>query len=60
MFTPQLITIRDLLKWAQRMQNAGGKDENLAHEGYLLLGERLRSLEEKELVKSEIEKHTKV
>jgi len=29
------------------MQNAGGTDENLAHEGYLLLGERLRSIEEK-------------
>ena len=42
------------------MQNAGGKDENLAHEGYLLLAERLRTEEERHVVWQEIEKITKI
>lgn len=42
------------------MQNAGGKDENLAHEGYLLLAERLRTEEERQVVWQEIEKITKI
>lgn len=47
-----LITPRDLLRWAGR--GCSSKAE-LAQEGYMLLAERLRSQEEKECVKNEIE-----
>jgi MoxR-like ATPase len=52
-----LITPRDLLRWADR--GASSKIE-LAQEGYMLLAERLRSSEEQDCVKEEIEKHLKV
>ncbi|EEC43465.1 predicted protein, partial [Phaeodactylum tricornutum CCAP 1055/1] len=51
------ITPRDLLRWAER--HATGKIE-LAHEGFMLLGERLRTREEKDCVREEIEKHLNV
>jgi midasin len=51
------ITPRDLLRWAERgcLSKA-----DLAREGFMLLAERLRTEEEKECVKFEIEKHLKV
>ena len=52
-----LITPRDLLRWAGR--GASSKSE-LALEGYMLLAERLRIDEEKEVVQSVIEKELKV
>lgn len=52
-----LITPRDLLRWANR--GASSKSE-LATEGYMLLAERLRVDEEKEVVRSVIEKEMKV
>lgn len=51
------ITPRDLLRWANR--GASSKME-LAQEGYMLLAERLRTSEEKECVKEEIERHLHV
>ena len=52
-----LITPRDLLRWANR--GASSKSD-LAAEGYMLLAERLRVDEEKEVVRSVIEKEMKV
>ncbi|KAL7554496.1 hypothetical protein ACHAWF_017951, partial [Thalassiosira exigua] len=52
-----LITPRDLLRWAGR--GASTKTE-LAMEGYMLLAERLRVDEEKDAVRSVIEKEIKV
>lgn len=52
-----LITPRDLLRWAGR--GASSKTE-LAIEGYMLLAERLRIDEEKDVVRSVIEKELKV
>ena len=49
-FEAQLITVRDLLKWGYRHTNSDGTIESLAHEGYLVLAERLRSDEEKIVV----------
>ncbi|GKY98789.1 hypothetical protein MPSEU_000835100 [Mayamaea pseudoterrestris] len=51
------ITPRDLLRWANR--KAASKHE-LAREGYMLLAERLRTLDEKQCVKEEIERVMKV
>jgi midasin len=52
-----LITPRDLLRWAER---GGSSKLALAQEGYMLLAERLRSEDEKVIVKEEIESHLKV
>lgn len=51
------ITPRDLLRWAER--GASSKVE-LAREGYMLLAERLRTKEEKEYVREELESQIKV
>lgn len=51
------ITPRDLLKWAER---GASSKRILAEEGYMLLAERLRTKEEKDCVKEEIERHLKV
>ena len=51
------ITPRDLLRWAER--KAGSKME-LAQEGYMLLAERLRTNDEKNLVREVIEEHFKL
>ena len=51
------ITPRDLLRWAGR--GASSRVE-LAQEGYMLLAERLRTQEEKDSVKSVLEKYLKV
>lgn len=52
-----LITPRDLLRWAERESDS---KIDLAHHGFMLLGERLRSSEEKKLVREEIERQIKV
>jgi midasin len=49
-----IMTPRDLLRWAHR--GAGSKSV-LAHEGYMLLAERLRTAAEKAVVREEIESH---
>lgn len=51
------ITPRDLFKWAER--GAVGYEE-LAQNGYLLLGERLRTPEDRALVQRVLEKQMKV
>jgi midasin len=51
------ITPRDLLRWAERHSDS---KQNLAEHGYMLLAERLRSEEEKEMVRHVLEQHTKV
>ena len=51
------ITPRDLFKWAER--GAVGY-EQLAQNGYLLLGERLRTPEDRALVQRVLEKQMKV
>lgn len=51
------ITIRDLLRWAGR--NPSTKEE-VAQEGYYLLAERLRKVDEKLLVKRVLEKQCNV
>ena len=48
------ITLRDLFKWAER-QPVGY--QQLAEEGYMLLAERLRSDEEKEVIRTVLEAH---
>ena len=47
-----LITTRDLFRWASRPT---GTYQELAENGYLLLGERLRSAEERALVRATLE-----
>jgi midasin (ATPase involved in ribosome maturation) len=51
------VTLRDLFRWAHRRPNGY---QELANEGYMLLAERLRREDEKQLVKSTLEKHLKV
>lgn len=51
------ITPRDLLRWAERQS---GSKHNLAEHGYMILAERLRTEEEKILVRDVLEEHTKV
>lgn len=51
------ITPRDLLRWAERQS---GSKQQLAQHGYMLLAERLRSEEEKRLVRDVLEEHLKV
>lgn len=52
-----LITPRDLLRWAERDSSS---KTDLAIEGYMLLAERLRSEDEKKLVRETIETELKV
>jgi len=51
------ITPRDLLRWAERQS---GSKKDLAEHGYMVLAERLRSAEEKQMVLDVLEEHTKV
>eukprot|EP00536_Pseudo-nitzschia_multiseries_P001226 jgi/Psemu1/180444/e_gw1.15.197.1 len=51
------ITPRDLLRWAERHS---GSKKDLAEHGYMVLAERLRSEEEKQMVLDVLEEHTKV
>ncbi|EFC46939.1 midasin [Naegleria gruberi] len=53
------ITPRDLFRWAERMKGADEKinyNQNAAEEGFMLLAERLRRDEEKDIVKEILEK----
>lgn len=52
-----LITPRDLLRWAERRAPT---KLDLAQEGYMILGERLRGEDEKNIVREEIERNFKV
>jgi midasin len=51
------ITPRDLLRWAERHS---GTKQDLAEHGYMLLAERLRTEDEKDMVRSVLEEHLKV
>jgi len=51
------ITPRDLLRWAERQS---GSKKDLAEHGYMVLAERLRSEEEKQMVLDVLEEHTKI
>lgn len=51
------ITPRDLLRWAERQC---GSKKDLAEHGYMVLAERLRSEEEKQMVRDVLQEHTKV
>lgn len=51
------ITARDLFRWAERH---GSGYEELARNGYMLLAERLRNSEEKEVVQRVLEKRMRV
>lgn len=51
------VTPRDLFRWAERHSTGYGE---LARDGFLLLGERLRDEAEKQVVKSTLEKQMKV
>jgi midasin len=51
------VTVRDLLKWATRLRHADSISvDELAIEGYLVLGERSRVESEKKFIKETIEK----
>ena len=52
------ITVRDLLKWANRMseQSMTSTIHDLALEGFLVLGERSRNDQDKRFIKETIEK----
>ena len=52
-----VITVRDMLKWASRYTET---IDDIAHEGYILLAERMRQMPDREFVKQIIEKHCKV
>ena len=52
-----VITVRDLLKWASREFVT---IDDLAHEGYILLAERMRNQSDRDFVKKIIEKHCKL
>jgi midasin len=55
-----IITVRDLLKWAGRINSSDEGNhvlpENVALEGYLLLAERSRNAIDKDHIKQTIEK----
>ena len=56
-----VITVRDLLKWASRYHSTTQvtTTEDMAHEGFILLAERMRNSEDKQFVKDILEKHFK-
>lgn len=39
-----MVTLRDLIKWGNRMKNAASGKESTAMEGYCLIVERVRDL----------------
>jgi len=51
------ITVRDLLKWANRVNKdeRGMATQDIALEGYLVLGERSRNMQDKEFIKKTIQ-----
>ncbi|KAK2196048.1 bifunctional P-loop containing nucleoside triphosphate hydrolase/AAA+ ATPase domain/ATPase [Babesia duncani] len=48
------VTLRDLVKWARRVAT---NDEGLAQYGWCIIGEKLRCINDKERVKTIIERH---
>ncbi|KZV19144.1 midasin [Dorcoceras hygrometricum] len=54
------ITPRDLFRWANRFREYGSSYEDLAHDGYYLMAERLRDDAEKTIVKEVLERQLKV
>ncbi|XP_073036075.1 midasin-like isoform X3 [Primulina eburnea] len=54
------ITPRDLFRWANRFRKYGSSYEDLAHDGYYLLAERLRDDAEKTIVKEVLEQQLQV
>ncbi|XP_057850180.2 midasin isoform X2 [Cryptomeria japonica] len=54
------ITPRDLFRWADRFRRCGKSYEDLAMDGYMLLAERLRDVNEKAVVQRILEKHLRV
>ncbi|KAH9296173.1 hypothetical protein KI387_039761, partial [Taxus chinensis] len=54
------ITPRDLFRWADRFRKSGKSYEDLAMDGYMLLAERLRDVNEKVVVQGILEKHLRV
>jgi midasin len=56
-----MITVRDLLKWANRsnLDNSSMSIQEIALEGYLVLGERSRNPSDKEFIKRTIESSLK-
>ncbi|XP_064960659.1 midasin-like isoform X3 [Musa acuminata AAA Group] len=54
------ITPRDLFRWANRFRMFGRTYEDLAKDGYLLLAERLRDENEKNVVRETLERHLRV
>ena len=51
------VTLRDLFRWAERRPTSY---DELAIHGYFLLADRLREIEEREIVRQVLEKHLKV
>ena len=51
------VTLRDLFRWAERHPTTY---EELAIHGYFLLADRLREIEEREIVRQVLQKHLKV
>lgn len=51
------VTLRDLFRWAERRPTSY---DELAIHGYFLLADRLREVEEREIVRQVLEKHLKV
>ncbi|KJE89993.1 midasin [Capsaspora owczarzaki ATCC 30864] len=51
------ITLRDLFRWANRHPNGY---QQLAEDGYMILAERVRKQDEKELVKTVLQRHLNV
>ena len=53
-----IVTVRDLLKWAGRINQAqqGLSMSQIALEGFLVLGERARDVKDKEFIRKAIEK----
>ena len=56
-----VITVRDLLKWASRYHATSQviTKEDMAHEGFILLAERMRNSEDRQFVKDILEKQFK-
>ncbi len=55
------ITVRDLLKWANRINKESNSElAVIALEGFLVLGERSRNTQDKMFIKQTLERHFKV
>lgn len=50
-----IVTVRDLIKWAKRVNAAEQTMENFALEGYFVLAERSRSKEDQAFIRDTVE-----